>query len=860
VRALCRQVVVLVAVVAAMPAAAFADATPIPQWHIQSSQAVSAAGEEVSTPGFGTDDWTRVSRRSTVMAGLIENGRYPDVFHSTNMQQIDPAQFAVPWWYRTEFSVGEDAPPHTALRLQGVISRADVWLNGTRIATRDQFVGAFNTQEIDVSHLVRPGANALALRVEPNDPQRDLTLGWIDWAPAPPDRNMGIWRDVEVVQDGVVSVRNVRVLPDLSLPDMERADLTVKADVRNNDDEAVTADVEGAIGHIRLSRQVRLEPGETRTVEFNPSTDERLSIRHPRVWWPHQMGEQPLYELRLAARVDGRTSDWARTTFGIRKVESRLNANGARQFLVNGEPLLIRGAGWASDLFLRYQPRRLEDQIRYVRDMGLNAVRTEGKLEHDEFYDLADRYGIMILPGWECCDKWEPWTDWGGEDWVGDDFRVARESMESEARRLRNHPSVIAFLIASDWAPPADVESIYVNALRQNDWPTPIVAAAASRGEPAILEHQGTKMEGPYDWVPPSYWYSKQLGGAFGFASELGAGKSIPTLDSLRKMLSPAELEDLWRNPESVQYHSARPEAIFASLKLYNTSLAARFGRPTSLADYVEKAQLHTYENVRAQFEAYGREMTTANQSTGLIYWMLNNAWPSLHWHLFDYYLKPSGAYYGAKKANEPLHVQYSYDDRSVVVVNHRPGDARGLRVKAAVYNLDGSRRFSTEARLEVGSNDVARALTIPELTGLSQAYLVRLTLTDRRGRTVSRNTYWLSTEPDVPDWANSDWYYTPVTQYAQLSSLATLPRSRVRVRAESEQGGTTEVALRNTSSTVALGLRVTLRDAAGAEVLPVTWSDNHVALWPGESITLRATHREGGRPRVDVEGWNLRR
>ena len=93
--------------------------------------------------------------------------------------------------------------------------------------------------------------------------------------------------------------------------------------------------------------------------------------------------------------------------FGIRDVRSELTAQGYRRFLVNGKPFGVRGGGWASDLFLRTQPGRLADQLRYVRDLGLNTIRMEGKQEDHELLELADQLGIMLLPGWECCTKWD---------------------------------------------------------------------------------------------------------------------------------------------------------------------------------------------------------------------------------------------------------------------------------------------------------------------------------------------------------------------------------------------------------------------------------------------------------------------
>jgi exo-1,4-beta-D-glucosaminidase len=203
----------------------------------------------------------------------------------------------------------------------------------------------------------------------------------------------------------------------------------------------------------------------------------------------------------MTAAVDGATSGEAGASFGIRSVSSHLTPEGYVQFVVNGKPILIRGAGWAPDLFLRDDPKRLEAEFSYVVNLGLNTIRSEGKLEDARFYDLADREGILILPGWECCDKWEAWAKTGGEPWDAADEKVAAASMASEARLLRNHPSVIGFLIGSDNAPPAAISKLYVDTLQAEDWSLPIIAAAADQAT-AETGPSGLKMAGPYR--PPS--------------------------------------------------------------------------------------------------------------------------------------------------------------------------------------------------------------------------------------------------------------------------------------------------------------------------------------------------------------------
>ncbi len=145
-------------------------------------------------------------------------------------------------------------------------------------------------------------------------------------------------------------------------------------------------------------------------------------------------------------------------------------------------------------------------------------------------------------------------------------------------------------------------------------------------------------------------------------------------MDTLRRMLTPGELDTMGQDAHAVQYRRApAPSENYGNLAMFSDALNGRYGQATGLGDFVRKAQLAQYETVRAQFEAFDRNLTDAvNPSTGVVYWMLNSPWTSLHWQLFDRYFDQGGAYFGAKKANEDLHLQYSYDDRSVVVVNRR--------------------------------------------------------------------------------------------------------------------------------------------------------------------------------------------
>lgn len=845
--------------------------TAIAHWQIQSTAKAQQDGAAVSAAGYATTGWYPVSGRATVMAGLLENGLYPDLFHSDNLRAVQSPDasgkgFVVPWWYRSTFTLGAQPGLRTLLRTNGIIASADVWVNGHQVASHDELAGAYPVHELDVTRWVHAGTNTLALRVHPADPRNSLSIGWVDWNPTPPDNNMGPYRGVDVVRTGAVELRFAQVTPKLALPGLDHADLTVSVEARNLDSVAHQATISGTVAGVALKRTLTLAPGQTQTVTFTPQTDAGLALDHPRVWWPYAMGAQPLYQLALSAEVAGATSDTVHANFGIRSVTAHLTADGYQQFVINGQPLLIRGGGWAPDMFLRDDPARMEAEFAYVRNLGLNAIRGEGKLEDTRFYDLADREGVLILPGWECCDKWEAAAKTGAAPWDAATEKVAAASMASEAHLLHNHPSVIGFLIGSDHAPPPALAKMYVDTLHAAGWATPIVAAAAAEGT-AETGPSGMKMDGPYAWIPPSYWYADKLGGAFGFDSEVGAGATIPTLEDVTRMLSPQEQEALWKYPQLRQYHATASWSPFARLTPFDTALARRYGAPKSLADYVAKAQLDNYASTRAQFEAFNAHMNAAKPATGVIYWMLNNAWPALHWHLYDYYMNPAGAYFGAKKANEPLHIQYAYDTRGIVLVNHTLAAQSGLTARVRVRNLDGSVRFEKSLPgLDLAANHAQQVAVLPTIGHLSPTYFVELELSSADGKPVSRNVYWLPTRPDVLDWAKSNWYLTPLSQYADLTALQSLPAVKPTLHATLRHDGNdalvdVTLTIPTSAKTVALLQHLAIRQSAGgALALPVTWSDNDVTLWPGESLTLTARYAASAAPTpvVELSGWNV--
>jgi exo-1,4-beta-D-glucosaminidase len=853
--------------------------TPIRGWRVRSSAVEHESGATISRPDFRASGWVDAPARSTVLGALLASGRFPDVHFSTNMRdQIDPTMFAVPWWYRTSFTV--DGPAATLLRLDGVIHRAELWVNGAAVAGTADIAGAYPVHTFDISDLVVTGPNAIALCVYPGNAMEDLSIGWVDWNPAPPDNNMGVWRDVAVVRSGEVRLADLHVRAESATS--QAAELRVSVDAHNTSgrQQSVTlaAAIVGPGEPIRFTVTETLQAGESRRLDYSPGQVAALRIEHPQLWWPVRHGDQPIHQLRVTATIDGELSDVANTTFGIRTISSYLAPGGGRQFVVNGREIQILGGGWCSDLFLRSDYQRLVDEITLAADLGLNTIRLEGKLENPEFFDIADRLGVLVLPGWECCNKWEAHAGTGAAAWSDHDYVVARRSMAAEARLLRNHPCVLCFQIGSDFAPPPELAAIYVDELRRAEWALPIVSSGSSEfnndwaGGASELGTTATEAAGlsgmkmwPYDWVPPVYWYGTQYGGAVGFSSESSAGHTIPRLP---KMLSPAELDQLWQRPSGHQYHAA-PPSPFDNVGIFATALGRRYGEIASLRDFVRKAQLANYEMVRAQFEAYGARARAPERATGLIYWMLNTAWPSVNWQLYDFYLDQAGAYFGAKKANEPVHAQYAYDTGEVLVVNHGHLPTSPLRLEEVVRALDGS-VISTITRavapVEAGAARSVGTVVVP--ASVAGGYFLELALALGTGdlAPVGRNVYWLSTVVDVLDWEATFWQHTPTAEFADLTGLATLPAVAVAATAYTTRAAgqaTTVVTLHNPGTVPAVALHASIVvDPSSTAVAPVYWDDNEITLFGGQQVTLTARYSVAGlgpfEPRVEIDGFNV--
>ncbi|MBI1894073.1 MAG: glycoside hydrolase family 2 [Candidatus Rokubacteria bacterium] len=833
-------------------------------WLIQSSRTVTDEGGRISTVNYAPSNWYPTAVPSTVLAALVENRVYRDIFFSRNFEKIPTEPFEVPWWYRTTFDLPQTGPEQIVrLRFDGINFRAEVWVNGVKIAASDTAAGAFRRFAFDITRVVRPGTNGLAVQVtapKPGEP----TLGFVDWNPPSPDRQMGLWRNVTVEVTGPVTVEEPFIQTQVDTVTLDRAEITISAVVQNHTPHPVSGILKGAIGAITFQAPIQLAARGVAPVTFTPQEFLQLRLDHPRLWWTHDLGQPNLYTLDLAFIADGRVSDQRSIQFGIRTVSEYINDQGFRGYMLNGKKVLVKGGGWTDPLLLNATSEYERAQIEYVRHMNLNAVRMEGFWGRGQhLYDLCDELGVLIMAGWSAQWEWDevfgaPTDDFGGIR-TPEQMELVAESWKDQIVWLRNHPSIFLWVYASDKLPRPALEQRYLAILRRYD-PTRPYLAAAKEQTSALSGPTSVKMRGPYDYVPPNYWYlDTRAGGAFGFNTESSPGPAIPVLESLRQMIP---VESLWPINDIWLYHAAR--GPFHNLTRYNQAMERRLGKPQDLQDYLRKAQYLNYEGMRAMFEAFS---ANRYRSTGIIQWMLNAAWPKLWWQLFDYSLSPTGAFYGARKANSPLHIAYNYGRHGIDVINQTVTDAKSLSAVVSVYDADLTPRLVKTIPLPVlPANQASQVFRLPENLELSKTYFLDVRLRDERDAVISANFYVLSTQQDVLDVEHSTWYVTPQSQYADLTRLNDLPKVKLTVGQDVKQAGNRtliHVTLKNPSEKLAFMVHLDLRGETGNRaVLPVCWDDNYVTLLPGEERVIHGycytRDLQGENPKVVITGWNV--
>src|SRR5262249_12494138 len=221
---------------------------------------------------------------------------YRDLYYGRNLETVSPEPFQVSWWYRKEFDLDAATTRTQTVRLifNGINFSANIFVNGTKVGSDDEILGSFRRFDVDISKLVRRKGNVVAVQVFPPRPG-DFTIGFVDWNPVPPDRNMGLWREVEVRSSGPVSIEHPYVQTKLDLQSFKEARLTISATLVNHSNVAVSGRISGALdGGVSFAQKYSLAANESREIQFTPEESPELVIQNPPVWWPNNWGNPEL--------------------------------------------------------------------------------------------------------------------------------------------------------------------------------------------------------------------------------------------------------------------------------------------------------------------------------------------------------------------------------------------------------------------------------------------------------------------------------------------------------------------------------------------------------------------------------------
>lgn len=850
-------------------------------WEIQSSSVIKADSKTISSKNFKTENWYKTDVPKTVLAVLADHEIYPDPYYGINLKNIPGyregrwlsmlknSPFYPTWWYRKNFNVPSSFDgKKMVLHLDGINYKANIWLNGQMVADSSQVIGMFRRFTFDIEKYLNYGQeNVLAIEISApgkvpdikyQTKQIEATTGWDDHNPQPPDLNMGIWRKVYITASDEVVLKNPYIVTDLDLPKLDKAFLKINVDLQNKSDQVIEGIIRGAIENIKIAKVFNLEPGETKTIEFNSTDFPELIINDPKLWWPHPVGEQTLYTLKLDALVKDKISDSKDVRFGIREVDTYINDEGWRGYRVNGKNILIRGGAWmTSDMLLNLTEYRYDALIRYAREANLNTLRSEGFSirETDEFYDLCDEYGILVV------------QQIFGRNLPDEPLAIA--SIEDMLLRIRNHPSLIHFLGHDETFPTETLDKAYKELIAKL---TPERTYQPHSGAFEIenrFKTGGTRTGTLELWTygTPSHYYTHKEDGAWGFAQSGGIGGVFATYESVKRMMPK---EAMWpiRN-ETFSFHTVLQGINYFDLVL--KSLENRYGKSSNIENLLMKGQTLNYESARGMYEAYARNKYEA---LGITTWKYDAAWPAaLTWQYVDWYLNVGGAYYGAKKACEPLHVQYSYDDNSIYVLNSYQKVFTNLSVSAKLYNIDLKETYSNIENVSVGEDGKTEAFKISLPKNLSTSYFLDLRLTDSTGNEISNNFYWLSTIPDVQGTkdeveVSKGWWGIKAEpkSFADFKDLEKLPIVKIEREFNIATNGsekTAKVKLKNIGSHLAFQIHLAITNGkSGDEINPTYWEDNYISLLPGEERELTAVFTsnelDNSNVSLKVEGWNI--
>ena len=847
-------------------------------WEFGSSEKITLTPEEISK-GAQPEIFNKAPPDvyvCTAMGGF--SGHTNDYYYEKKLADVNKTQFDVDWYFRSNFELNTTISEEKLilLHINGINYKSDVYIDGNLVAKKENIIGTFVKYTLDITNFLDKSLKKHYVAFKIQRPHNywnggndtDLAISFVDWNPEAPDSNMGVWQpvDVEIFEKKQLTVSSAFIKTEII--EEKRINLEIILHIKNWESRRVESTFSIRLGnfiYFYVKDEV-FESLEEKQIILNSETVGDLSIKYDskKLWWPYQMGEQTMHNLKIKFK------DYEfNKQIGLKQVESIYDpVKKIVLYKINNKNILLKGAGWTPDLFLRQSPENYYNHVKYVKDMGLNVIRLEGKSEGEEFYEYCDKLGILVIAGWNCADAWQRWSKW-----TEDVHKLSDVSVRSQIRKLSPHPSVIIFILGSDYGPTNGVEERWRQIFEEEKWPNQILSSAAA-SKSSDEYPTGVKMSGPYSWVPPNYFYlqksrSNGFGGAYGFLTEGGPGENPLRRGSIEKVFNNDNLEKY--EGDSWKYHCGNKE-VFGDLTKIITPMKERMGDISDFDDFQKKSSAIVYEGHRAMFEAYE---CYRYESTGVIQWMLNNAWPSNIWHLYDYFMTPTPSYFATKKSTERIHSLYNYGDNSVYLTNNYFSDFNSnINLDIYVISSDG-KTISYNKKHTINNLKSDETKMIEQIKDISEDnYILHLEYyySYNNNNIFSSNTYFLNKNMDNIDFTNPTFYNVKIIDYANMKFMQNIGEAKISheilSKTDFEENGQKKVRynfkINNTGDIIALLLEIKLyqkNESSNDIVVPIIWSDNYFSIRGKSSyeITAEFAYDKNKELILDIVGWNCK-
>ena len=711
---------------------------------------------------------------SVVQQSLYENGLIPHPYLGTVENQLLWISDH-PWDYTLHFDADKELfeKENVELCFEGLDTYAEVSLNGYELFSADN---QFREWKADAKpflkekdnllevHFIRYDSTQLALyeQHQPKLPEKYAVSrkapyqhGW-DWAPR--YKNVGIWKPVKLMgwNDAKLDYAYISTC----YADSDSAWLWLRYGIDNRMDEAEFQvelsmsshqDESFFLNHER-TLSFPAKPLKTGTHQISLI----VPMRNPQLWWPNEMGEQPLYDFEVVLKKDGKVMDSKKFKTGIRTFEmvnEPESIGRAFYFKVNGVPMYAKGANYVPEEMIEtwINADNTLKLLQMAKDAHFNMLRVWGGgiYPSDDFFNICDSLGILV---------WEDFM-YAGSMYPFDEafLENARIEAEEQVRRLASHPSLALWCGGNEisegyynwgwqkslnWSEEDDqaikagydqlFETILPEAVTLYDGTRPYWPSSPSKGwgRPESLTEGDVHYWGVWWGELPYEVYREKVGR---FNSEYGY-QSYPDYQTLLKI---AQGEELSKDAEVIaahQKHARGTRQIDDFIKRYYPN-----AQPKDFEEYVHLSQLSQAYGMEIAIEAH---RTAKPYNMGTLYWQLNDAWPVTSWSSIDYYGNPKVLQERLKTLFAPVLLSLDWKDYGVFVTSDLLRNINGT-LSVAVCDLEDNIVFEQKVKVEMDPNENSKYAVdgLPEclLNADLQKVYVKLELTEGETLTAER-------------------------------------------------------------------------------------------------------------------------